>query len=173
MSKEYGTALFTLAKECAAEAAYKEALDTVGSVLRDNPAYVEFLASPGIPKQERTAAIEQAFAGRVPEHIVSFLQLLCEKGHIRSFPACVSEYEALYDASRKIATATVVSAVPLTDSEKDRLQRALEKKSGQTVQLVCSTDPSLLGGLVVEMNGTVIDGTLRYQLHEVKDVMSR
>ena len=173
MSNEYGTALFALAKECAAEEEYKNALDTISSVFRENPQYIDFLASPSIPKNERIEAIEQAFAGQVPEHIVSFLKLLCEKGYIRSFQGCVTEYNALYDASQKIAVAKVISAVPLTDKEKDSLKQKLEKISGCSVHMECSADESLMGGLVVEIDGKVIDGTLRRRLHEVKDVISR
>ena len=76
MSKEYGTALFALAKECDKTDEYKTALDTLLSVFSDNPEYTDFLASPSIPKSERNEAIEQAFSAYVPEHIVSFLQLL-------------------------------------------------------------------------------------------------
>lgn len=173
MSKEYGTALFALAKECGAEEEYKSSLDTVSSAFSENPEYVDFLASPSIPKDERTKAVQQAFEGQVPEHIVSFLQILCEKGHIRSFSGCVSEYNALYDASKKITVAKVKSALPLTEKEKEDLKQKLEKISGSSVGLECSTDKSLMGGLVVEMGGKVIDGTLRHRLREVKDVISR
>ena len=173
MSKEYGEALFALAKECDAVDEYKEALDTVTAVFRENPEYIDFLDSPSIAKNERTNAVELAFGGRVPEHIVSFLQLLCEKRHIRSFDGCVKEYNALYDASKKVSTARVTSAVPLTDKEKDGLRQKLEKISGNSILLECSTDESLMGGLVVEIDGKVIDGTLRHRLNEVKDVIGR
>ena len=61
MSKEYGEALFALAKECDAVDEYKEALDTVSSVLRENPEYIDFLDSPSIAKNERTNAVLSAF----------------------------------------------------------------------------------------------------------------
>ena len=173
MSKEYGTALFALAKECDKTDEYKTALDTLLSVFSENPEYTELLASPSIPKSERNEAIEQAFSAYVPEHIVSFLQLLCDKGHIRSFSKCAAEYTALYDISKKTVTATVISAVPLTDTEKDSLIRKLEKMSGSSVHLECSIDKSLMGGLTVEMDGKIIDGSLRTRLHEVKDVISK
>ena len=44
--------------------------------------------------------------------------------------------------------------------------------SGHSVKLVCQLDPTLLGGVVVEMDGRCIDGSLRRRLHEVKDVMN-
>ncbi len=172
MNKAYGSALFALAKECDATAEYKAALDTVSEAFRENPLYLDFLASPGISKKERIEAIDQAFADALPEYVVSFLKLLCEKGHIRSFYSCVTEYKALLDASEKIITAKVTSAIPLTVKEKTALKEKLERISEHTVILDCSADKSLLGGMIVEVDGKIIDGSLRRRLREVKDVIS-
>lgn len=172
-SREYGEALFALATEYGACDEYNNALDTVSTVFKENPEYTDFLASPSIPKAERIEALETAFSGRVPEHIVSFLSILCERGRIREFSGCVREYKALLDASKNVSLAKVVSAVPLTDSQKEKLQIKLEKLSGQTVILDCSVDKSLLGGLIIETDGKTIDGSLKRRLYEVKEVISR
>ncbi len=172
-SKEYGTALFSLALEEKTEKEYLEALEGISEVFQENPDYVEFLASPGIPKAERIAALDAAFTGHYPEYVLSFLKLLCEKGHIRSFYACVSEYKKLLDVKEHISKATVVSAVELTASEKERLQQKLEKMSGRYVELTCSVDESLMGGMIIEMDGKIMDGSLKRRLQEVKEVMSR
>lgn len=172
-SKEYGEALFALAAECNACDEYNEALDTVTDVFKENPEYADFLASPAIPKAERLDALNTAFSGHVPEHIVSFLSILCERGRIREFRECVKEYKALFDASKNISLAKVVSAAPLTESQKEKLQIKLEKLSGHTVVLDCSVDKSLLGGLIIETDGKTIDGTLKRRLYEVKEVISR
>ena len=172
-SKEYGTALFSLAMENQAEQEYAEALEVILAAFEETPEYIEFLASPGIPKTERIDAIEQAFGANLPEYVVSFVKLLCEKGHIRSFKACVHEYNKLLDVSKNVSVAKIVSAVELTDSEKERLKQKLEKMSGHFVELECTVDASLMGGLVIEMDGKVIDGSLQRRLQEVKEVMSR
>ena len=65
------------------------------------------------------------------------------------------------------------SAVSLTDRECIELTKKLEKISGNTVSLDCHVDPSLIGGVIVEMNGRVMDGSLRHRLREVKDVINR
>lgn len=173
MSKEYGEALFSLAMECNAADEYAAALDMVLAVFGENPEYVDFLASPSIPQAERIDALEKAFDSAVPEHIVSFIALLCERGRIREFGGCVKEYKELLDASKHISVAKIVSAVALTDSEKEKLQTKLEKMSGQTVILECTVDESLLGGIIIEMDGKVMDGSVRRRLHEVKEVISR
>lgn len=173
MSNEYGTALFMLAKENSAEQEYADALEKVSGIFNENPEYIDFLASPSIPVKERTAAIEQAFAGALPEYVINFLQLLCEKGYIKSFESCVSEYNKLFGVLRHIVTAHVSSAVELTENEKENLRCKLEKISGASVILECCVDKSLIGGIVVEMEGMVMDGSLRRRLHEVKDVISK
>ena len=65
------------------------------------------------------------------------------------------------------------SAVALTEREKTELKEKLEKRLGRTIRLECAIDPSLLGGLLVQVDGRVIDGSLKHRLHEIKEVMNR
>lgn len=173
MSREYAEALFALACEENAEKEYSVALDKIMAAFRETPEYMDFLVCPGIPVSERVSAVEEAFSGQVPEYIVYFLQLLCEKGRIRLLSDCAEEYKKLADAAEHISTAKVTSAVELTDDEKKRLQQKLEKISGKNVIMECIKDPEIMGGVVIETEGRVIDGSLRRRLHEVKDVIGR
>lgn len=169
--KEYAAALFELAQETDSVQAISDSLDTVLAVFEENPEYMDFLSSPNIPKSERIAAIEQAFTGSVPEYVVSFLSLFCERGRIRSLKECISEYRQLCDAANKISVADVASAVELTEAQKSALTAKLEKICGNTVVLNCTVDESLLGGMVVSVDGRVIDGSVKRKLHELKEVM--
>ena len=169
--KEYATALFDLAQETDSVQEISDSLDTVLEAFDENPEYVDFLSSPNIPKSERIAAIEQAFTGSVPEYVVSFLSLFCERGRIRSLKECISEYRQLCDAANKISVAEVSSAVELTDEQKSALTVKLEKICGNKVVLNCTVDKSLLGGMVVSVDGRVIDGSIKHKLRELKEVM--
>ena len=171
--KEYAVALFTLAQETDSTEEISAALDTVSAVMKENPEYMDLLASPNISKAERVEAVEQAFTGFVPDYVVSFLSLFCEKGRIRNLSECISEYKQLCDAANKISVADVSSAVELSEEEKTALQKKLEKMCGNSVVLNCSVDPSLIGGMVVSVDGKVIDGSIRHRLHELKEVMHK
>ncbi len=173
IAKEYAEALFLLACEEGEEKEIMTALEETDTLFRETPELWELFSSPGIPQKERQEAIVTIFGDRLPTRVLSFLQLLCEKGRIRAFQSCVEEYRSLLRIRESVIRAKVVSAVPLTEDEKRELTRKLEKKSGKTVTLDCSTDPSLLGGVIVEMEGTVMDGSLRHRLREVKEVMNR
>ncbi|MBE7021909.1 MAG: ATP synthase F1 subunit delta [Ruminococcaceae bacterium] len=171
MNKEYGTALFSLALEGGLEREYAEALEKVEAVFSENPDYFDFLASPGIPMSERLEAIRQAFSPVAPEHIVSFLQLLCESNRIGGLFASIDAYKKLFDAWGQVSKARIVSAVSLTQSEKDMLIKKLEGICGHAVEPEYTVEPSLLGGLLIEMDGKVMDGSLRHRLRDIKDVM--
>lgn len=167
---EYAKALFELSQEGDCVKGISASLDTVLSVMEENPEYLDFLSSPNISKSERVAAVEQAFSG-MEEMIVSFLSLLCEKGRIREIKECISEFKQLCDAADKISVAQVESAVELSEEQKSALIRKLEKLCGNKVVLDCITDKSLLGGVVVKIDGKIIDGSIKHRLHELKEVM--
>ena len=76
-------------------------------------------------------------------------------------------------ASEHVSTAYITSAVELTDEEVSVLKNKLEAICHNTVSMEFSIDPSLLGGLIVEVDGRILDGSLRHHLNEVKDVISR
>lgn len=172
-SKEYAAALFMLAAENHAENEYAQGLSVLLGAFSAQPLYYDLLSSPSIPRGARLAAMEEAFGASVPQQVLSFGQLLCEHGLIRTLADCVKEYKKLVDEFNRVSVATVRSSVPLREEELTRLREKLEKMSGHRVKLVCSHDPALLGGVVVEMDGRCMDGSLRRRLHEVKDVISR
>ena len=170
---EYAEAMFSLACENSSEKAVMDALEHVNNTFKDNPEYMTFLTSPGIPLKDRIDSLQAVFGEDMPEHTLSFIQLLCEKGRIAAFADCVTEYSRLLKARESMMTAKVTSAVKLTEEQKSALKQKLEKMSGNAVELECSIDASVLGGLIVEYNGTVIDGSLRHRLKEIKDVINQ
>ena len=172
-AREYATALFMLAKESGQEDGFLEALELVNRQFAENPAYVEMLRSPGIPKAERQKALETAFAAVLPREVLIFLQLLCKAGHMREFSACLTEYTELYRAEKQISVGRVVSAIPLTETEKENLLAHMEKLCGHQVSLEYTVDQTLLGGITVEIDGKILDGSLRHRLHEVKEVIAK
>ena len=170
ISKEYAEALFALASETGEQSSFMTALETVTEALDEHPELLELISSPAIACAERVETVAHCFGACCPETVVSFLQLLCEKGRIRLIDACAKEYRRLLDISTSVSVASVTSAVPL--NEIAALTQKLSRASGRAVQLSCTVDPSLLGGVIVEMDGRVIDGSLRHRLQEVKEVIS-
>lgn len=172
VGKEYATALFTLACEENSKKEYSDALKKVKAVFDETPEYMRFLTSPSIPLGERLSAIRSAFGEQLPENVLSYLLLLCEKGRISCFFESVEEFEALFKASEHISTAIVTSAMELTEEEKQKLLQKLEALYKAKINAEYRIDRELLGGIIVEVDGNVLDGSLRHRLREVKEVMN-
>lgn len=171
ISKEYAAAVFELAKEKSAEKDFLDALLLVESELVSQPEYLLLLSSPNIPIRERHSLIEQAFADEIPKYVLSFTELLLENGHIQSFSECVNEYEKMYKALRFVSSARIVSAIELSNEEKIALVGKLEKLTGNTVTAEYEIDSGVIGGVIVNIDDKVIDGSIRYRLQEVKEVI--
>lgn len=171
ISKEYGAALFMLAREEGKEDVYLSAIELVTGVLTSEPQFLVLLASPSVSLQERLGVIDTAFGGNVPTHILSFIKLLCEKGRVSCLLEAFEEYKSLLDASRRVYVARVTSALPLTEEEQEKLTEKLEKKLQGKVRCEYALDPSILGGIIVEIDGKIMDGSLRHRLFEMKEVM--
>lgn len=172
VSKEYGGALFELACEEGLDYEILGQLRVVGDILKKNPQYIRFLASPTISKKERTDALDAAFGGNVHQYVCSFLKLLTERGHAKEISACISEYEVRYYAYKGLLLAEVKSAVELTDKQKNAVLAKLEKSTGKDVELKCTVDPSLIGGMRILVGGTLYEGSVRAKLEELKNTLT-
>ena len=173
IKSEYAKALFMLAAETGNGKEYRNALDVVLEVFENNPQYPEFLSTFAIPLDDRLNALEAAFSEAVPREVLSFLKLLCEKRHIGEFSECAQQYNAMYDEICEVSNAKVTSAVELNDDEKTSLEAKLEKMSGHKTLVEYVVDKSIIGGLIVEMDGKIMDSSLRKHLKDVKDVISK
>ncbi len=172
-AKEYAVALFILAAEEKKVKLVSDGLKTISQTLRRFPEYLDLLASPNIPIKERTAAIDKAFSSSVCEYAVNFLKVLCEKNNIRLIHRCISEYEDLYHANDGITSANVITAVSLTKSEKEKLKEKLEKYCGKKVIMHYIVNAAVLGGVIVHVDGKVLDGSLRRRLRDIKEVIDK
>ena len=88
------------------------------------------------------------------------------------FIESVDAYNELLDASERISSAKITSAVALSDAEKDKLIKRLERAGKGKIKAEYFVDEALLGGVIVEINGEIMDGSLRHRLQDIKEVMN-
>ncbi len=171
MSREYAQALFELSAGEDRTEEVLEGLEEVRGLMAEAPQWRALLASPAIGKKERIQALEDVLRGRVPEVLLGVLRMMVSRGQIGELERTAEEYEALARDFRGEAIAAVSTAVPLTEEQQAALKQGLEKKFGRTVTLKCRVDPGLIGGVRVEMDGKVMDSSLRNKLEQIKEVM--
>ncbi len=173
ISKENAGALYALAleqgKDCPRQ--WAEELKTALAVLEDNPAYLALLSSPEVDGEERVQLLQAAFGESLSREVLSFAVLMCRRGRARMLPDAIRRFADMVDSAERIKHARVASAFPLTEEEKKRLTERLEAMTQATVTLSCQVDPSLVGGMLVEIDGRILDGTVRTKLREIKEVI--
>lgn len=171
VASEYGAALFTLSEEENVKGDVADSLKVIKDLILGEPSYIDLLAAPDISVDERCSIVDAAFDGRVHEYALSFVKLILERGHIRELLDCIDEFMRLYDEFDGVVLAEVVSAVPLSEDEKLKLAKKLENRFSMPVELACSVDESILGGVIVRADGKVMDGSLKTRLADVGSVI--
>ena len=163
----YGQSLYDLAvSESISDEILKE-METVKTIFAENPDYVTLLSEPSIPKKERLSLLDEAFGSSLQEYLLNFIKILVEKGLLRSFSACFKRYRASYNSDHGIEDAVVTSAIPLKADSFEQLKKKLEAMTGKTIVLRQKVDPDVLGGIKVELEDRLYDGTVKGRLKEL------
>ena len=163
-----GQGLYALAREEALEDVILQQLQTLQTAFAQQPDFLKLLGSANLPKEERLAIIDNSFRGSVEPYVLNFLKLLTEKGHIAHFPHCVAAYRAQYNEDKGILQVRAVSAVALTEGQKETLTRKLAAITGKQIDLVCKVDASVLGGVRLSYDGVQLDGTVQGRLQAME-----
>lgn len=166
-AKLYGGSLYELAAQEGLEEQCLAEIETAAALLDQNPDYLRLLSTPSLPKKERCALLAEAFADAHP-YTVHTMQLLCEQGALREVKGCARQYRARYNEAHGILEATAVSAVPLPEASRAALEQKLCALTGKTVHLTVRQDPSVLGGIRLDMAGERLDGTVQGRLEALR-----
>lgn len=163
----YAQALYDLAKDENLGKTILEELSVLKTVFRDTPAYSKLLSAPDIPKQERCGVLDEAFRGKIHPYVLNFLKILTEKGYIRQFPDCCDAYRGFYNEDHGILVVKAVSAAPLSETQVQKLTEKLSATTGKTIDLQCSVDVAMLGGVRLNYDGKQVDGTVKNRMDTI------
>ena len=164
----YARALFEIAR---AEGSLDEVEDELFRFARSfegSDALRSALTDEMIPAAKRQAIIEDLLGGKATSTTTQLISMVVGSGRSRDLPAIIDQLVARASSSKNLEVAEVRSATELTDDQKTRLAAALANATGRQVNLKVVVDPSVLGGLVATVGDTVIDGSVRTRLDQLK-----
>ena len=167
----YAQALYSLAREEGLDEAILEQLKVLDQSFAQEPDFLKLLAAPNLTKEERCGVIDSCFKSKVHEYVCSFLKILMEKGYIRRFPDCVEAYRQYFNEDHGILRVTAVTAVALTDAQRDKLCGKLAQTTGKTIDLINRVDPSCIGGVRLDYDGKRLDDTVSHRLDAVRGLL--
>ncbi len=164
---DYAQALFSLAEDEKAERVYIEQLQTIGTTLDENRDFIKFLDSPAIFKEERLSAVQEAFSA-ADKNIISFIKILTEKRRAFCLKKCIDIFSELYDAKNNIERVTCITALSMTEKQQTALKSKLEAMTGKNIVLETQVDTSVMGGVLLRLKNSEINGSVAQRLKEIE-----
>lgn len=168
IAREYGEALYELAGDEGIRPQLYQELDTLIACFKEQHDFIRLLGSRNIDCLERIKIVDETFGEKAHPYIVNFMKLLIERGKIEAFEDCAKWFRQRYNDDFGIVEARVTTAVELSEEALNGLMMKLEAVSGKKVRIIRNIDPTLIGGVRVEMNGRRIDNTIQSRLDRLK-----
>ncbi len=168
-AKRYANALFSTALKMDALDQIEKDLDSIHNLMLQNSALHEMWESPMVPGPKKHELLQEIFTDSISPLTQSFLQLLADKRRENILGEVRHELHLLADSSRNLIRAEATFAVAPTTDEQRLLVESLAARTGDRVELTCHIDPSILGGVVVRLRDTIIDGSVRGTLETLRE----
>src|SRR5215472_10965113 len=129
------------------------------------------LSNPGQPAERRAAIVDELLEHRSLQMTRAIAAFVVGAGRGHDLPAIVTRFVELAAESRQHEVAEVRSAVPLDDAQVKRLAKALSRATNKKIEVRVVVEPDLMGGIVATIGDTVIDGTVRHRLEQLKETL--
>lgn len=173
IANRYAEALFQLSEEENITKEIYNELHSVLNIVKNNKDLDNVLKSPLVAKAEKVQLIESLFNNKINNNLKNFLKILVEKGRISSLKSIELTFKQLLNDRDNIIEGTVISAIPLTNEKVKELEEKLSKKYNKNVTLENKVDNSILGGVLIRLGNTQIDGTVKTRLDNIKEQLSQ
>lgn len=167
-SHAYAGALLAVARSEGNVSEVGDELFRFARLLETNDELRTTLTDAQLPVNRRQQIIEDLLGGKASSTTTALVSMVVGTGRSRDLSAIIDELVKLSAAEGNREIAEVRSVIELSDDQKQRLAAALEAKTGKRVELKVIIDPTLLGGLVAQVGDTVIDGSVKARLQQLK-----
>lgn len=167
----YAQALFSVVRAEGELDRVEDELFRFGKVLQTNHELKQALSDPSLEVAQREKVLDELLEGKVSPHTLGLVKFIVTQGRARQLPQILEGLSELAAQARNTVVAEVRSAVPLDSKQRDRLEKALSKATGKKVEVKVIVDPSVIGGVVAKVGDTVIDGTIKRRLEQLREQM--
>jgi F-type H+-transporting ATPase subunit delta len=169
-ANRYAKAIFEIAVERNELAAWQSFLEQM-AVLDEVEAVTDLLENPTVRLEDKIKVLSVVLEGITPMAL-NLVRLLVARGRFDLAPEIASHYGQLLDRNSGIERAKVVTAVPLSDEERQNLERRLGDMIDKKVIVTQTVDPELIGGIIARLGGKLLDGSIRNKLENLKREIS-
>ncbi len=155
-----------------AEAAPHETEDELyrfARALEGNEELRSTLADPHVPAGRRQQIVEDLLGGRARPTTIALVSMVVAAGRAADLPQIIDELVRRSAEGKGAVIAEARSAVPLSEDQQQRLTAAIARSTGREVVLRTIVDPSVVGGVVTQIGDSVLDGSVRTRLAQLRE----
>ncbi|MCP4473557.1 MAG: F0F1 ATP synthase subunit delta [Gammaproteobacteria bacterium] len=167
IARPYAKAIFEVAVEQKQTTRWAQQLNSAAAWVVE-PQIAQLLNDPKVMPEALYQLFNDLFVGTLDEFGQQFIQLLIEYKRLMALPQIAREFNQLVAAYEKRVEVKVATAFALTSSQTEQLLQALRQRLQCEVELNCAQDETLIGGAVIRVGDTVIDGSLRGRLNRLR-----
>ncbi len=167
----WASALFEVARAEGSLETVEDELFKFARLMEGSDELRQALTDPSLPPERRRAVAEEVLAGKVSDLTLSVVAFVVGAGRGRQLPEIIDRLVEQAAAERSQVVAEIRSAIPLDDDQRERLAKALSANLGKQVDVKVVVDQSVMGGLVARVGDTVIDGTVRHRLEQLRELL--
>jgi F-type H+-transporting ATPase subunit delta len=171
IGRNYAETLLTLAKRENQQEEWGSLMESLAALMTEDHTFKSFIGSPKIAAAQKIAIMESGLGKRVPRLFLRFIETVIMKRRQMVIPEIASEYRALIDEAEDRVHASVTVAREPSEPERDALARQLSRLFGKRVVPHISLNPAILGGVIVKVGDTVMDGSVRRRLATLRSRM--
>ena len=165
----YATAILEVARAEGVLSEIEDELFRFARVLEGSDELRSTLTDPSLPPERRQGIVEDLLGGKTEKLTTALVSFVVGAGRAKDLPAIIDRLVKRAAADRQHVVAEVRSAVELDESQRERVAEALSANLGKEVEVKVVVDPSVLGGISARVDDTVIDGTVRRRLDQLRE----
>lgn len=168
IATRYAKSLIDLAKEQNTLDVIKNDINAFQQTLKSSIALQNLLNNPIVTPGDKIAILKKLFEKSFHKTTISFFAIIVRKNRSNVLPEIADAFMQQFNKYNNIISATVKTAQPIDDRTTADVTAFIEKQSGKKVALTKVTDPSLIGGLVIQIEDKLYDASISGKLNHLK-----
>ena len=168
----YAAALYDLADDRRELDTVVDQMQALGRLIDESAPFRRLLSSPLVDVTQARTATQAVMEGQgFGKTVADFVSVVANNRRMSALRPILAAFYPLVAAKRGVVTATVASAHPLSDVQREQLRARLIEAGYGNVNIQASVDPALLGGLVVRVGARLYDTSLKSRLQRLQYAM--
>lgn len=172
LASRYALALLRTAKARGELETVKADLQSIAGLFREEPDLRRFLENPGIGDDQKHALVDATLKGRLSFTCFDFIHLLLDRYRIDHAEMIMEAFTTAYEEDQGIQKIRITTASPMDEDLRRSLIEQLKLLSPKRVLLDHHVDPQILGGMKIQLNDQIFDGSLSKKLNDLRDALA-